>query len=204
MLVLGAGGHARACIDVIEQQDSFSIAGLVASAQEMGQLVLGYRVVGTDEDLPRLLRDCPRAFIAIGQIKSAQPRVKLFAQLRDARCELPSIVSPHAYVSRHARLGAGTIVMHGAIVNAGATVGNNCIVNSRALIEHDAVIGDHCHISTGVAINGGARVGEESFVGSGSVVREGVSIGARSLIGMGGLIHADCPEDTRPGRREVP
>ena len=71
----------------------------------------------------------------------------------------PCSSRPHAHVSRHATLGAGTIVMHGAVVNAGAVVGRNCIINSQSLVEHDAVIGDHCHIATAAAINSGVRIG---------------------------------------------
>jgi sugar O-acyltransferase (sialic acid O-acetyltransferase NeuD family) len=186
-----------ACIDVIEQEGRFSIAGLVGTPEEAGMQILGYPVIGTDADLPRLLGSYAHAMVTVGQIKSPDLRVRLFELLDKAGCSLPSIVSPRAYVSRHASLGAGTIVMHGAVVNAGAVVGRNCILNSSSLVEHDAAIADHCHIATGALVNGGVNIGMGTFVGSGSIIRQGIRIGERCLIGMGQNVLADCKTGTR-------
>jgi sugar O-acyltransferase (sialic acid O-acetyltransferase NeuD family) len=196
LLLLGAGGHARACIDVIEHEGRFAVTGLTGLRGEVGTRILGYPVLGTDEDLPALLRDCTHALITVGQIKSPDLRMSLFNLLEQRGCTLPVVVSPRAHVSRHATLGAGTIVMHGAIVNAGAVVGRNCIINSQALIEHDAAIADHCHIATAAAINSGVSVSMGTFVGSNACVRQGTRIGERCVIGMGQRVLADCAAGT--------
>jgi sugar O-acyltransferase (sialic acid O-acetyltransferase NeuD family) len=196
ILLVGAGGHAAACIDVIETGGRFTVAGLVGFVDEVGKRVLSYPVVGTDEDLPALLAAHPNALICVGQIKTPQPRIRLFERLQALGYQLPVIVSPHAYVSKHATIGAGTIIMHGAIVNAGASVGRNCIINSQALVEHDATIADHCHIATAAIINGEVRVGAGTFVGSNTTVRQCLEIGERCLIGMGQRLLADCESGT--------
>ena len=36
ILLLGAGGHARSCIDVIEEQGQYQIAGLIGVESERG------------------------------------------------------------------------------------------------------------------------------------------------------------------------
>jgi sugar O-acyltransferase (sialic acid O-acetyltransferase NeuD family) len=200
ILLLGAGGHARSCLDVIEADGRYEVAGLFGAPSEVGGEVLGRRVLGTDDDLVGYLGRIPNALVAVGQIKSSEPRERLFARLRALGFRLPTILSPRAQVSRHAVLGAGTIVMHGAIVNAGARVGENCILNSRSLVEHDAEIGDHVHVSTGAIVNGGARIGARSFIGSGAIVREGVVVGDGSLIGMHQPVLRNCIAGTRlPG-----
>jgi sugar O-acyltransferase (sialic acid O-acetyltransferase NeuD family) len=197
ILLVGAGGHARACIDVIEQEGRYAIAGLVGMPDEVGEIVLGYPVLGGDDDLPYLRERCPNALVTLGQILSPEPRIKLYSLLERLGFALPIVVSPMGHVSRHASLGPGCIVMHGAIVNAGARVGRNCILNSRALVEHDAVIDDHCHISTGVLVNGGAQVGAGSFVGSGSVLKEGITLGERCMVGMGLAVRKSHPAQSR-------
>lgn len=200
LLLIGAGGHAAACIDVVELDGRCGVAGLVASAAELGKRLFGYPVVGTDEDLPQLIGKYPNALIGIGHIKTPEPRIRMFDHLLALGYAMPVIVSPQAYVSKHASIGAGSIVMHGAVVNAGAVIGRNCILNSQSLVEHDAVIADHCHVSTAAAINGGVRIGAGTFIGSGSRVREGVSIGERCRIGMGQLVLVDCkPGTLQPG-----
>ena len=196
LLLLGAGGHARACIDVIEQEGRFEIAGLTGLPQEIGTKVLGYPVLGTDQDLPALLREYKNAIVTVGQIKSPDVRIRLWDKLVHSGCSLPAIVSPHAHMSRHAVLDAGSIVMHGAVVNAGATVGKNCIINSLALVEHDATIGDHCHVATATAINSGVSVGIGTFIGSNACVRQGTTIGDYCVIGMGQRVLADCAAGT--------
>ncbi len=205
ILLLGAGGHARACIDVIEQEGRFIVAGLVGLPEELASRILGYPVLGSDADLTRLLRDYTHALITIGQVKTAEPRMRLFDLLHNSGCSLPVIVSPRAYVSSHATVGAGTIVMHGAVINAAAVIGRNCIINSQSLIEHDASIADHCHISTAAVINSGVRVGSATFIGSNSSVRQLVKIGERCLIGMGQRVLADCVAGTHlPPLKGIP
>lgn len=185
LLLVGAGGHAHACIDALESQQQYSIVGLVGMKSEIGSKHLGYEVLGSDEDLPELASRIEYATIGVGHIQTANRRLHLHNLLLGLGFKLPVIVASTAYVSPHACVGAGSVVMHGAIINAGAEVGENCIINSRALVEHDAVVGDHCHISTGVVLNGGVRVGEGSFVGSGCIVREGISLGKSVQVGMG-------------------
>lgn len=197
ILLVGAGGHAKACIDVIEQEGRFSIIGLVGDKDEVGCSILGYPVLGTDADLAILISKSSNAIVTVGQIKSIEPRLRLFKQLEQNGFKLPTVISPRAYVSTHAIIGTGTIVMHDVIVNADAAVGHNCILNSKALVEHDAIISDHCHISTGAIINGAVHVGTGTFVGSGSRVRQSISVGERCIIGMGQQVTADCEAETQ-------
>jgi sugar O-acyltransferase (sialic acid O-acetyltransferase NeuD family) len=197
LLLVGAGGHARSCIDIIEQEGKFNVIGLTGLPSEVGTKVLDYDVIGTDADLPYLRGLTNFALVAVGQIGVSKLRSELYSQLLSLDFSCPPVISPHAYISPHARIGSGTFVMHFAVINAGAHVGENCIVNSRALIEHDVAVDDHCHISTGAILNGGSSVGSGSFVGSGSIVRESIKIGRNSLLGMGSTAFSDLPENSR-------
>lgn len=185
---MGAGGHAVACIDVLEAEGKRRILGLVGSREEVGRKICGYSVIGTDSDLPALLKQAESLVMGIGQIKTPAPRKKLFLKALSLGAKFPVILSPISRVSPRAIIYSGTIVMHGAIVQPGALVGKNCILNSRCLLEHGVQIEDHCHISTGSILNGDVRVGEGSFVGSGAVVQEGAVIRANSLVPMGAVV----------------
>ena len=196
ILLIGGGGHCRACVDVLEQESRFQIAGVVERKGGPREAVLGYPILGTDEDLIQLRKNNEFALVTVGQIKNAIPRKLLFEKLISLGFQLPVILSPRSYVSPHARLGSGTIVMHDVLVNAGAHIGENCIINSKSLIEHDAGVGNHCHISTGSILNGDTQVGQESFVGSGAMVREGIRIGKRSLVAGGARVMRNLPENS--------
>jgi len=183
IVLLGGGGHCRACIDVIERGGEYAVGPIVDLPERAGSKVLGYEVTEQDEHIPVLAHLYGLFLVTAGQITSPALRIRLFEEVMAAGGSLPVIVSPLAYVSPHARLGDGTIVMHGAMVNAGAVVGRNCIINSRALVEHDAVIGDHCHISTGALVNGEVVVEQGTFWGSGAVSREQIRVGRGCVIG---------------------
>ncbi len=188
IILVGGGGHCKSCIDVIEQSGIYKIAGIVDMPEKLHKKILGYEIIATDDDLPRLVNEYENFLITLGQIKNPEKRIRIFQTLKESRAKLPVIISPLAYVSKHAKIGAGTIIMHNALINAGAKIGSNCIINSKALIEHDAIIGDHCHIATGVIINGGVNVGLGTFFGSNAVCKEYIEIGKNAVIGCGAKI----------------
>lgn len=196
VLLIGGGGHCRSVIDVIESGAQYQVAGIVQPTSAGITPVLGYPVLGNDDELPSLLGQTPCALVTVGQLKDVFLRQRLFDRLLNLRAEIPVVVSPRAHVSQHAQLCRGTVVLHGALVNAAALVGENCIINSMALVEHDARIGPHSHISTGAKLNGGVEVGAGCFIGSGAVIHQGVTIGAGSVIGAGCVISHDIAAHT--------
>jgi sugar O-acyltransferase (sialic acid O-acetyltransferase NeuD family) len=197
ILLVGAGGHARSCIDVIEQGNLYKVAGLIGTIEEVGNEVLGYKVLGSDGDLPGLSKYFSRALVVVGQVNISDLRQKLFYQLGQLGFVCPPIISPFAYVSRHAEIGDGSIVMHRAIVNAGARIGTNCIINSCALIEHDVVVGNNSHVGTRTTVNGSSRVGSGTLIGSSSTIRESIQIGDRCIVGMGTILRHNLADDLK-------
>jgi len=188
IVLIGGGGHCKSTIDVIEKEGRFIIAGIVDKKELLGSSVLGYPVIGKDSDLEGLAKKYKYGLVTAGQIKSAELRIKLFYLATEAGFEIPSIVSPMAYVSKHASIGRGNIVMHHALINANVIINDNCIINSKALIEHDTVIESHCHISTYAAINGNVRVERGSFIGSRATTKESIIIPQNSFIKSGSLV----------------
>ena len=186
LILIGGGGHCISCIDVIEQEDKFEIAGIVDKDISSGSL-LGYPFLGSDDSLPELRSNFDYALITIGQIKSSSIRTRHFEHARSLGFVLPTIISPRAYVSRHVIIGAGTIVMHDALINSRASIGCNCIINTKALVEHDAVIEDYCHISTATIVNGGTVIGKGTFVGSNAVTKEYVKTKENDFIKAGSV-----------------
>ncbi len=186
ILLIGGGGHCKSVIDVIESEDKYTIAGIIDKKELLGQEVLGYKIIGCDDDLEKLFLKYKYAIITVGQIKSNELRVKLFNQVKNIGYILPIIKSPLAYISKHSTIKEGTIIMHQALVNANTHIGKNCIINTKALIEHDCTIEDSCHISTSAVINGGVVVKQNTFVGSNATTKEYIEISkfinARSLV----------------------
>ena len=188
IILIGAGGHALSCIDVIEQENKYNIHGLVGLKDEVGKKISGYSVIATQDELVNLSKDFRYAFIAVGQIKSVKLRIDLYESVLNTGFKIPSIISPQSFISRTVQVGEGTIIMNGVILNSGVRIGNNCIINSKALIEHGTQVADHCHISTGAILNGDCVVESKSFVGSGAIVKHGITIKTSSFVNMGQIV----------------
>lgn len=187
LVLIGGGGHCKACIDVIEATGEWDILGILDLPEKAGERVLGYQVIGTDSDVRKFVAEGACFLVSIGQIRTVEPRSRAYERVKAANGKLATIVSPLAYVSPSAVLGDGTIVMHRALVNSGAEVGDNVIINTMALVEHDAMVGSHCHISTAAVVNGGAKVGAASFVGSNAVVVQGAEVPGSTFVPAGAL-----------------
>ena len=152
LILVGGGGHCKSVIEVAESA-GYTILGIVDRPEELGKLVLDYKVIGVDDDIPQYVEKA-EFVITVGFIKNPALRIKLYNKVKEAGGKLATIVASTAHVSKYATLGEGTVVMHQAFVNAGAQIGNNVILNTFTNIEHDAVVGDQCHISTGTMVNG--------------------------------------------------
>jgi len=191
IILIGGGGHCKSVIDVIEQENKFEIAGIIDKPELLNSKILRYPVIGNDSDLKILAKKYKYALVTVGQIKYSSTRAKLYQLAVEARFTLPSVISPHAHVSKYSIVGKGTVVMHKAVINSNSIIGNNCIINSCSLIEHDVKVGDNCHISTGAIINGHSQIGNDTFLGSGSIVKNGVSISQKKIISFGSVVSKD-------------
>lgn len=186
LILIGGGGHCKSVIEVVESA-GYHILGLIGRHDEVGKMILNYKVIGVDDDIPKYI-DKAEFIITIGFIKHPDIRIKLYNKVKEAGGKLATIVASTAHVSKYATLGEGTIVMHNAFVNAGAQIGNNVILNSFSNIEHDAIIGDQCHISTGSIVNGDCKIGNNVFVGSQSVLANNISIGDDIIVGAASFV----------------
>jgi acetyltransferase-like isoleucine patch superfamily enzyme len=194
IILIGGGGHCKSCIDVIESEKKYKIVGIFEKKKK-NFFLFNYKIFSESYLNKRVIRN-KYAIVTVGQIKNYKIRVDLFNKIKKLGFKIPSIVSPLAYVSKHAAIGKGTIIMHGAIVNAGAVIGNNCIINTNSLIEHDVIIGNHTHISTEATINGGVIIKDNVFVGSRVIIKNNITIGESSIIGAGLYIKKNLNKNT--------
>lgn len=186
LILVGGGGHCKSVIDVAESA-GFHIKGILDVTENVGNKVLGYSVIGTDDQIINYVKDAV-FIVTVGHIKDATLRIKLHQKIGEAGGTLATIIASTAHVSKYAQIGEGSVIMHHAVVNADSYIGRGCIINTLANIEHDSKVGDYCHISTGAMVNGNCIVGNETFLGSQSVMVNGIEIMSGCVIGAGSLV----------------
>jgi sugar O-acyltransferase (sialic acid O-acetyltransferase NeuD family) len=171
VLVLGSGGFAMACIDVLE-----------ASGLEVGERV------EPDGDLDGTTVAGADIFVAVMDNRTRQMLTHEIASLGG---RLVTALSPRAVVSQSARIGVGAVLMPGAIVNAAASIGDGAIVNTNAAVDHEVSIGAFAHVAVGASLAGNVTVGDGALVGVGASVTPGRTIGAWSTVGAGSAVVRD-------------
>ena len=188
IILIGAGGHATSCIDVIETTNKFKIIGLI-DKKNKNYLKIGnkkYKIFNEKEILNN--KKSLYALICIGSNLLIKKRDILFKKYKKLGFKFTKIISPFSYVSKFSKIKDGTIIMHKAIINSNVKIGSNCIINTKSLIEHDCVIGDNSHIATSVNINGHVKIGKNCFIGSNATLVPSVKIKDNSFIKAGRLI----------------
>jgi sugar O-acyltransferase (sialic acid O-acetyltransferase NeuD family) len=193
LLIVGAGGHGRVVADAAEASASgwTEIAFLDDRYPDLS-LSGGWKVVGTLDDLPRLVQSYEACIAATG---NPRLRLDLLDRSKAAGFTIPVIVHPRATISRYSRLQPGSLVAAGGVVNIGSDVGVGCIINTGATVDHDCRLGAGVHVCPGAHLAGGVTVGTRTWFGIGAVARQGIRIGADVMVGAGAV----CVEDVRDG-----
>ena len=203
LLLIGGGGHCVSCLDVIEATEKYEVVGILDRKDKVGRQVGRYRIVGCDSEFERWMDCIDEVLITVGMVGRSPVRQNLYDKMLSFGAVFARVISPNAYVSSGATVGAGSIVMHDALVNAGARIGRNCILNTKSLVEHDSIVGDHCHIATRATLNGDVEIGDHVFVGSHSVVFQGCHIGEHSVIGGGQVVRSNLGAGFHPNGAKV-
>ncbi|MFC5406789.1 acetyltransferase [Cohnella soli] len=183
ILIYGAGGHAKAVIDVIEKAGECRVTGLLDRIKPPGTNVYGYQVLGNENDLA-VDESVQGLIVAIGD---NWLRAEVAMAIRSIRPDLPFItaIHPNASVARGAEIGEGSVVMAGAVVNSDTRIGKHCILYTLASVDHDSSVGDFVSFAPHAATGGGVSIGAYTALGIGAKIIHSVSIGEHTVVGAG-------------------
>jgi sugar O-acyltransferase (sialic acid O-acetyltransferase NeuD family) len=193
LVILGAGAHGRAVVDLCRETERFDVVGFTDPAA-VGP-ILGLPVLGGDVEVVKAARDgrCDGAVVGIGAT-ALSARRRAFETLVADGVASPAVVHPRAVVARSATVGAGSVVFPGAVIGARARVGDNVVVYSGTVVEHDSILEDHVYLGPGVVLSGSVTVRASAMLGAGAVVLPGVDIGPGARVGAGAVVIARVAE----------
>lgn len=194
ILVVGASGHARVVIDVLEKEGRHEIVGLLDGRMAPGEKMLGHLVLGRDTEVGAIAEahGVEGYFVAIGDNAT---RAKVIARVEEAapRLSLIRAIHPDAVLGKEVEIGAGSVLMAGVVVNPCARVGRGVILNTGSCLDHDAEMGELSSLAPRAVTGGNVRIGRFSAIGIGACIRHGVSIGEEVVIGAGAAVLEDVP-----------
>lgn len=189
IIIIGSSGHAKVIIDIVQQEGKYNIEGLLDRVREVGDKVMGYPVLGQEEDLPELLKihSLMGGIVAIGDNVL---RSKVVARIREI-CpdfQFVSAVHPQSSVAINVAIGEGAVVMAGAVISPCCSIGRFCILNSNASLDHDSILEDYSSCAPGSTIGGNCLVGQYAAIGIGAVLIHGVHVGGHTVVGAGSVV----------------
>lgn len=194
-MIIGAGGHGREVLDVVEAinavEPTYNVIGFLADRDGAHEPLTrrAAKILGPISHLDSLDADY---VVAIGNpvARAAIDRQCMLKGLRS-----PVLIHPAASVGSDVHMGPGSVVMAGGRITTNLVAGRSLQVNVNATISHDARIGDYVTISPGCHISGNVELGDGVYLGTGCVVIPGVRIGANTLVGAGAVVIRDLPSD---------
>lgn len=196
IIIIGASGHAKVIIDIIELEGKYEIFGLVDSFKEIDSKIFNYSVIGTEKDIPKLINEhnVYGGIIAIGDNFT---RMSMFQEISSYNINFKFIkaIHPSAIIGKDVKIGDGSCIMAGVVLNSDAKIGKQCIVNTKSSIGHEVKVKDFSSISPGVTIGGLTEISKCSAISIGATILEGIKIGKHTVVGASSMVNKDIGDN---------
>ena len=182
ILLVGAGGHARAIVEGL-RSEGHRIVAYVDPAEASWLDATWFQT-----DLPASdTTGTDTCVIGVGGMTAASldTRLKLMEQYSASGYATPPVIHPTAFVSTDTVIGDGCIILARAVIQPAVELEAGVIVNTGAIVEHDSTVESGAHIGPGAIILGGCRVGKCAMIGAGATVLPGAAVPAGGLVKAG-------------------
>jgi sugar O-acyltransferase (sialic acid O-acetyltransferase NeuD family) len=196
IVLIGGGNQAHYTIDIINKERKYNIVGIIDSIHDVGSDRFGYKILGRQEDISKLIHqyNIEGGIISIGdnwiryyvssQIKKQLPNFKFV-----------NAIHPSVVIGDNVELGEGIIMMAGCIINPKSKIGDFTFFATGAQIDHDCNIKNFSSISAGSITGGYVTLEEFSAITLGVTVIDRLKIGKNTVIGAGSLVIKDLPDN---------
>ena len=121
IIIIGGGGHAKMCIDIIKRLEIYNPVGILDSLIAIGTNLSGVPIIGVDGNLQLQGLYNKGLRLAVNCVGSVKERADIFKKLKNIGFSIPEIIHPMAIIEPSA------IIMEGAQIMMGASVGSYCV-----------------------------------------------------------------------------
>ena len=163
LLIVGAGMYGAVARDIAQEMGCFD---RIAFADDHATVTASGDAVLCRASDVEAMTQYDGVVVAIG---NPDVRLSLLGRLREVNATIVFLVSPRAFVSPTATLGAGCIVEPMAVVSAGARLGDGCLVCAGAVVNHFSVCETCVQVDCNATVAGGASVPRGTKVKSNTV-----------------------------------
>lgn len=198
LIIVGCGGFGKEvllrALEVNALEARFSVLGYCDdNPHKKGQLISGYPVLGSPEEVDADMPDKPAFICSIG---TNEVRARVVQRVLGLGWIPVSIIHPSVIIDPEVEIGLGTYIGPKAIVCPNAKVGNHVLINIDVTIGHDAIIGDFAQVSPGGRVSGASVLKEGAMMGSNAVIFQKKTIGRYATLGACSFGMRNVPDGT--------
>ena len=185
MILVGAGGHAREVIDLLEliaDHDLFLFDNVNTSVTSIN----GITVLINEVQAKAKLQIDPRFIIATGNPAVRKKMYELF--LKWGGNPVTCIANTTVISKHQTSIGDGSNLMHNVFISNHVQTGICCLLNTSAHLHHNVSVGNFCEIGPAALLLGNVKIGHHVFIGAGAVLLPGIEVGDDAVIGAGSVV----------------
>ncbi|MDO5503471.1 MAG: NeuD/PglB/VioB family sugar acetyltransferase [Actinomycetia bacterium] len=199
VVVVGASGFGRECLDVLEALiatgEPIQVLGVIDdSPSEVNLQRLRARDVAHLGGVGEWLAAPPAGAEYVLGIGAPAVRRRLVAQFDAAGIAAFTAVHPHAVIGSAFTALDGAVVCGGASIGTNVRLGRHVHINPNATIGHDATLADFVSINPAAIVSGEVVVDEATLVGAGATVLQQLRVGAECILGAGTVLTKTAPD----------
>lgn len=189
--ILGVGANTSVYIELLELLNHRIIGLSHYQEGRTGENLLGYPIVCTNADL--FQKDDLSDYCFALSMGDNHIRTSIAHEIRSRGGHVPTLISPHATVSKYAHLEEGVVVPTNATIQPNVTIGTDTVIAVNATVAHDATLETGCWVAGNAYVGAYVHLCKNAFIGVSATIlpKEGRTIGENALVGAGALVTKD-------------
>lgn len=198
IVIIGAGGHGREFLDVINAVNAsaptWDFAGFVDDQEPDMDILgrLGARWLGTVDEFV----NTPSASHYVIGIAEPVTRRRIADQLDGIGMEPATLIHSSAAIGNDVVLGPGTVVCSHVSITTNIRLGRHVHVNRNSTIGHDCRIGDFVTFNPAAVVSGYVTLDDDVTMGTHSAILQGLRVRRNAYIGAGAVVVRDVEPGT--------
>jgi sugar O-acyltransferase (sialic acid O-acetyltransferase NeuD family) len=196
MLIIGAGGFALECLEILFQNNYNKEIYFFDNVNEFINPFIenNYKVVRSFEELNSL--DKNTEFI----LGLGNPSTRFFFHTKltsEYNLKSSSLISDKSIIGKiENKICSNVNIMTGVVITSQCEINNGVLINLNSTIGHNTTIEQFVEICPGVNISGNCIIEEGAFIGTGANLLPGIKIGKGAIIAAGAVVTKNVKENT--------
>jgi len=191
MLIIGAGGHAKELIELIDAKEYNQLLFFDNVSKPLPVVFLKrFKVINSLLEIEeKYLKNTFNFSTAIG---GSYSKKEIVEKVKAIGGRYVSIIDKDAMIGNFdISIANGVNIMKNVFISNSISIGEGTLINYGTSIHHDSVIGEYCELAPKCTVLGNCKIGNNVFIGANATILPNIVIGDNVVIGAGAVVTKD-------------